>query len=206
MPDETISATFSRTYAAFMYIVTLCAGVATAHCSGVIATAELAGGVGSGVITNSGLVFVSNGGATNGGTAAIFDSFFFMRSQVGQVFSVDQSVDPQVNLFTSRLTNGFNDLINIVERLPGGGSFGQLTSEASFFSTRPASGNGIDLTGFSIERIDMTINQLSISSPGRDLNHNGIWTDYSVQATLSFIGSPVPEPCGTAIILGGLAV
>jgi hypothetical protein len=46
-------------------------------------------------------------------------------------------------------------------------------------------------SGFTIERMEMRINQISIS------------TSYSVQATLSFIGSPVPEPSGVALMFTG---
>src|SRR5205807_840551 len=133
----------------------------------------------------------------------VFDSFAFTPDQIAQVFSLDQSVDPDFNLFTSRLRNGVNDQITQISRLSGGGSVGALGSEAIFFSTRPPGGNGIDLTGFIIDRIDMKINQLSITSPGTDQAHDGIWTDYSIQATLSFIGSPVPEPSGAALIFTG---
>jgi hypothetical protein len=173
-------------------MLAICAGILDAHSSDVIATAELSAG-GSPVLTNSIQLFVRNGGVTNGGTASVFDSFFFTQNQAGQVFSVDQSVDPDFNLFTSRLMNGFNDQITIISRPAGGSIFGQLTSEANFFNTRPPTGNGIDLTGFTIERMEMRINQISIS------------TSYSVQATLSFIGSPVPEPSGAALIFTGFA-
>ena len=192
MPNEIPGATLSITRCAWILALALFGGILNARASDVIATAELSRG-GSPVNTNSVQLFVRNGGATNGGTATVFDSFFFTQDQVGQVFSLDQSVDPDFNLFISRLVNGFNDQITIIGRPAGGSSSGLLTSEASFFSTRPPTGNGIDLAGFTIERMDMRINQLSIS------------TSYSIQATLSLIGSPVPEPSGAALIFAGLA-
>src|SRR4051812_20244880 len=186
------------------FIASLGAGIIIAHGSGVIATANLTGGGGSSVVANSAQIFVSSGGPTNGGNATIFDSFFFTTNQVGQVFSLDQSVDPSFNLFISRLTNGTNDLLTIVSKVSGGGIAGANTLESTFLTTPPAGGNGIDLAGFSIQRIDLSLNQLNISSPGSNPNHNGIWTDYSIQATLSFIGSPVPEPSCPALIITGL--
>jgi len=184
--------------------VVLCVGNANVRSADIIATAEISGGGGSHFIGNSVQLYVSNGGATNGGGAAIFDSFTFTAAQLGQTFSVDQTVDAQFSAFVSRLTNGFNDQITRISKLTGGGESGLLTSEASFFSTRPAGGNGIDLAGFTIDRIDMTINQISIESPGSNLSGDGNWTDYSIQATLSFIGSQVPEPTGAALIFAGL--
>jgi hypothetical protein len=183
--------------------IVLGSGVLCAR-SDLVATAELNGGGGSHFIGTSVQLYVSNGGATNGGTAAVFDALSFTSVNLGQVFSLDQTVDPQFNLFVSRLTNGFNDQITRISRLTGGGSSGLLTSEANFFTTRPPGGNGIDLTGFTIDHIEMRINQISIDSPGRNLQGDGIWTDYSIQATMSFIGSPVPEPSAAALIGAGM--
>src|SRR6266581_2193641 len=206
MPGEILKATLHQVRSACALTLALCAGIFNAHSSDVIATAELSGGGGGHFIGSSVQLFVRNGGVTNGSTATVFDSFVLTPDEVGQVFSLDQSVDPDFNLFTSRLTNGVNDQITRISRLSGGGSSGLLASEASFFSTRPPGGNGIDLTGFTIDRIDVKINELSIASPGTDQAHDGIWTDYSIQATLSFIGSPIPEPAGVGVFFAALAL
>src|SRR5438552_13352071 len=107
MPGETLNTTFSHVRTC-VFTLALCAGICNAHSSDVIATAELSGGGGSHFIGNSVQLFLRSGGVTNGGTASVFDSFAFTPDQVGQVFSLDQSVDPDFNLFTSRLRNGVN--------------------------------------------------------------------------------------------------
>src|SRR5262249_45972572 len=73
------------------------------------------------------------------------------------------------------------------------------SSEPFFFTGFPYGGNGIDLGGFQVQRIDLTLNSLVFNSPGSNPRGDGNWTDFNINATLSFIGI-VPQP--TPPVLG----
>jgi hypothetical protein len=79
-----------------------------------------------------------------------------------------------------------------------------------------ASGTGgqdLGLIGAILERIELSINDMSIVSPGMDLNGDGNWTDESWDVTFRFFGTPsdagsepsvVPAP--GAIVLASIGL
>jgi hypothetical protein len=63
-----------------------------------------------------------------------------------------------------------------------------------------------DLFGYTIERIDRDLT-FSMQSPGRDLNGDGLWTDFHIGGVYEFWGTPTPEPATLMLLaLGSLAV
>jgi hypothetical protein len=74
----------------FIRLVAIMGLVGESSLADVLATAGWTGGGGTHSIRSSVQIYLSNGGATNGGAATIFDSFSFTASQSGQTFSLDQ--------------------------------------------------------------------------------------------------------------------
>ncbi len=174
---------------------------------GTVATANLSSGGGIHAIINQDLrVNLRYTGPTNATpTNTIFGQFTFHTNDVGSTFSIDAFSDPGFLPFLLRATNG---ILNTVAEsfFVGGNLSGAEVPETSFFTTFPYGGNnGIDLGGFQIQRIDLTLNSLTFASPGSNPVGDGIWTDYSWNITLSFIGV-VPEPSTAAILGCGLLV
>jgi len=121
----------------------------------------------------------------------IFAQFTFHTNDVGNVFSIDQFSDTNFTGFLSRATDGIDE--NVRETFTFGSPTGLQVryfgpdAEGYFFSNFPYGHNGHDLSGFQIQRIDLTLNSLVINSP------NTNETDFSIKGTLSFIGIvPVP--------------
>lgn len=79
--------------------------------------------------------------------------------------------------------------------------------EENAFGALPASYNGIDFEGSTVEAIIVTLRTVSLSSPGRDPNRNGDWTDFTVYADVEIEGtigpSPVPLPLPVSMLAAG---
>jgi PEP-CTERM motif len=182
-----------------------CLAVVESHAAvGTVATANISSGGGIHAIISQDLrITLGYTGPTN----TIFGQFTFHTSDVGSTFSIDQSSDPGFLPFLARATNGTLNTLSEIS-YAGGSLTGKDVPETSFFTSFPYGGNnGIDLGGFQIQRIDLTLNSLNFASPGSNPNGDGIWTDYSWNATVSFIGIlPVPEPGSAAILSTGLLV
>ena len=68
-----------------------------------------------------------------------------------------------------------------------------------------------DLIGYSISRIELHLDELTVDSPGDDPNGDGIWTDYSDEVTITFhgerMGDVIPEPATLSLLgFGALAL
>jgi len=172
---------------------------------GTIATADSSGGGGIPAIINQDFrITLGYSGPSN----TIFGQFTFHTSDVGSTFSIDQSSDPGFSSFLVQATNGILNTVSETFYAGGNESQGRDVSEPFFYTGFPYGGNnGTDLGGFQIQRIDLTLNSLGFSSPGRNLSGDGNWTDYSWGATISFVGvTPSPEPGSSAILVAGLLV
>jgi len=115
-------------------------------------------------------------------------------------FDVGSTFDILVRL----LTNGVNDQLGwTISGSMGGVSTGM--SEAAYFAGSPGVVNGIDFSRSTIDRIDFSVIN-RIASPGNDLNHDGIWTDWKFDLSMSVYGtSAVPEPSNILLVLAALA-
>jgi hypothetical protein len=165
---------------------------------GTVATAQFSRTGGFGVTADHSLRLALGYVPTN--TTSIFTQFTFHTNDVGGVFSVSQSSDPGFIGFLSGATNGILDFVRYNYAIGSGtGAYNESggLSETSFFTSFPHGGNGIDLSGFQVQRIDLTLNSLAFNP------NPGGFTDFSFNVTLSFIGV-VPEPSAAAILGAGL--
>ncbi len=118
---------------------------------------------------------------------------------IGRTVSLSSSTTAGFDFFSSLLTNGKNDAIIVLISCGGGSASGCGWYESTSFQ-KFVNSPYPDFHGYEITRIDLTINNLAISSPGSNPNGDGIWTDYSLDGTFTVYG--VPEP--TTLFLLGL--
>jgi len=111
---------------------------------------------------------------------------------------------PTFDVLVRLLTNGVNDQFSwSISGSMGGSSSG--LSEAAYFAGSQGTANGIDFAGSTIDRIEFSVVN-KIASPGNDLNHDGIWTDWNFDLSMNIYGtSAVPEPSNIALMLTALA-
>jgi hypothetical protein len=104
--------------------------------------------------------------------------------------------DAEFDAFVGLLTDGmpgsgssaFQDLVIL-------GRFGPESDVLDYHVTQTS----VDLFGYEIEFILRRLT-FSMESPGRDLNGDGLWTDFHVNGVYEIWGSPVPEPA--TLLLG----
>jgi len=113
---------------------------------------------------------------------------------VGDTFHIYDETDPDFDFMASMLTNGANDEI----------AFFTLGS-AHGWNDYLLAGGDIDFYGYTITSISLTVDFLSLTSPGRNPNGDGIWTDFNYDVTYKVWG--VPEPSTLfPLALGGLVL
>jgi hypothetical protein len=130
----------------------------------------------------------------------LFAGRSYFPSDVGQPIVATAANEVGFNAFVSSLTDGQFDYVTY--HIPFERDY---SSEANFF-TLPPGNNGVDFQGFRISSVVLVFNQLSFTSPGRNPNGDGLWTDFSFTADLSIIGSPIPEPSGGMLLSAGLLI
>ena len=132
----------------------------------------------------------------------LFDNVSFSGADIGRTFSIASPADDADFLAAVRsLTDGNDDQIMILEGTSflGGWTFG----ESTLFTNVPRAGP--DLSGYRIDAITLTIDQLWI---GRDYtvnpNASSPWTDTYGSATLSIEAVVIPEPSSACV--GGIGL
>lgn len=116
----------------------------------------------------------------SGPTHGVFDQFLLTTNDVGKVFTIARSDDPDFAFLESTLTNGISDSIgDYIQAGPCG--FSESTEEARYFSPLPASGNNVDFAGFHIDNFVLQVDGLTFA-------HTGQWTDMS-WSLLLFVNS-----------------
>ncbi len=117
----------------------------------------------------------------------LFEGYQFTTADVGKTFIDSQSNDPNFNALVNILNIDDEGLVAgfVGQGVPGG----TLGPEGGIFVP-----NFFYLSGYHIDNIDLTLNQLTMVSPGRNPNTDGRWTDISFTVSLQINSSPIPEP------------
>lgn len=151
------------------------------------------GGPGIGTGLN---LFVEYFGRTD---TTLFKNVVWTPAMVGQSILDTASSEPGYANFVSRLTDGVNQAIaGGAYVFPGGGGSSHGSLESKLLTTPPPGWNGIDLHGYPITGIRLTLNQISL-----DANADSNWTNYSWDDTLTIY--TVPEPSTFAVAALGAA-
>ncbi|MGB2987265.1 MAG: PEP-CTERM sorting domain-containing protein [Phycisphaerae bacterium] len=130
---------------------------------------------------------------------ALFDDLILSPDDdVGSTFAA--STDPYSDFdgFVTLLTNGTDDTLRMGTkfRVGSGGSTGEgLASESDWLSEFLAPG-AVDLSGYLIDEITLTVDKLTFDIPGSDPNGDGNWTDWNAEITFNI----VPEPVTLALL------
>jgi hypothetical protein len=133
-------------------------------------------------------VYFAIGSVSN--SVPLFGVYHFTTNDVGRTFIDSQSNDPNFSALVNILTGPHSDANGLVTGYVGQGvPGGTLGPEGGIFTPLP-----FYLSGYHIDNIELTVNELTIVSPGRDPNHNGRWTDINFDVTLLINSLPIPEP------------
>lgn len=126
----------------------------------------------------------------------VFDALTFTNGQTGVTYVVSSAADdPDFDALSNFLTDGTNSYIWFRDSLlPQGTGSGYGNSEFNFFALydRP------DAIGYVIDRYELTVNSLSINTPGEDPHGDGNWTSAGYNYTFRIYGSLIP-PTNTII-------
>lgn len=122
--------------------------------------------------------------------------FQFTTNDVGRMFTINEKTDTNFATLASILTNGEPDSIGVfymawVGTPMNGVGQGGSTYLYDAFAPLPAGNNGIDFRGFPINGVSILIDTLTFSSPGRNPNGNGRWTDVAFGGRLFVNGDPL---------------
>jgi hypothetical protein len=132
----------------------------------------------------------------------LFEASNFQQTDDGLVLTADSLSDPDFDQIAAQLTNGaLLDKVFVETRLLGSSGAAGAGHNEFYWAGRPGSTAAADFSGYVIDRIEMTCELVSWTSPGRDSNNNGIWTDYEIDTRLDFYGTPVPEPAHASALI-----
>jgi len=118
---------------------------------------------------------------------------------IGKAVTIDASNDPNFGAFVGLLTDGMGELQDFSQSFgpnsQGGGV--TLSNHEDFFLYN--NGVGPQLQPGSVGSLTLTLNSLTLNSPGTNPNGNGVWTD--VKSNFMISGSDVPEPAMAPLII-----
>jgi hypothetical protein len=96
---------------------------------------------------------------------------------------------PYFDNVVSEITNGVSGYIEAEVRASTGAFASSYPrTEPQFFGDQVGP-SGVDLAGYRIDRIGFRVDEITIDSPGRDPNGDGIWTDFSIKGAFLFKGT-----------------
>lgn len=110
------------------------------------------------------------------------------ESKVGQIIRIDQNNNPDFNNALALLTNGIDDGFWFYV-LYGFGSSGRGGPESDFIKGGFTGVNNPDLIGLNISYFLLHVDRVQFITPGQDINHDGVWTDYYVDLRLVAMGT-----------------
>ena len=130
----------------------------------------------------------------------LFETSVLTQGDDGLVLVANSLSDPDFADIATQLTNGATgDKVFIETRLIGYGAAGASHNEF-YWAARPGSSAPADFSNYTIDSIEMVVEQISWTSPGRNTNNDGSWTDYVIDTRLDFYGTPIPEPSVAAML------
>jgi hypothetical protein len=109
-------------------------------------------------------------------------------SNVGQTFYTSPE-DTYFDIYASMLTSGSNDYFTLHSHLAGDYDGVRWWGPESALINKFIQTDYVDFYGGEINEIGMTVNSLTLVSPGRNPNNDGIWTDYDFDVTFTIIGT-----------------
>jgi hypothetical protein len=121
---------------------------------------------------------------------------FVTPSESSRTFSWSDTT-PGFGPIAARMTDGQNEEIDVFQTGGWGGNAESAWLTGIFGSS--LSTNGVDLQGFIVSRIDMRVDFLRLTSPGRDLFGDGQWTDVDFSGEFLIYGDAVPEPAASSL-------
>jgi hypothetical protein len=107
-------------------------------------------------------------------------------NDVGHMFSTSRASTTNFDVFASMLTDGKPDEIGYLVV----GFYGNIRTEATFFSPLPVDGNGVDFQGFQIDSFVFQLEELTLVSPGSNPRGDGRWTDVTFTFSIYVYGYP----------------
>ena len=133
----------------------------------------------------------------------LFEDLLLDESDVGKTFAATAATDPDFGDFAAFLTNGQDDVVTYSAGVVGGGFGSRDGHESNLYGGQLGS---VDAAGIAIDGVELRVDALSLASPGSDPNHDGNWTDYELDVTVSLVPEAEdPEGLGAALaVLGGL--
>jgi hypothetical protein len=133
--------------------------------------------------------------------ASIFADTTIHLSDIGKPFVATPDNDPGFAKWAELMTDGINQTI-ILANGPFTGAGGY---ECNILHGDDSCAVGVDFQGFVVDRVTFTVKEWYYDSPGRDLGHNGMWTDTYSAIRLTIEGYAVPEPHSAGLIVIGVA-
>lgn len=126
-------------------------------------------------------------------------------SDVGETFTQSPVTSPYFDFFASLLTSGTDDFLIIWRHFPEitGGGAGTGTLESNWLN-KFIQTETVDFYGWQVTEINLTVNSLTIDTPGSNPIGDGIWTDYVYDVTFSIYG--IPEPATLLLLAFGMVV
>jgi hypothetical protein len=126
----------------------------------------------------------------------LFELLALAPANVGRRVSADSSADQDFAEIAEQLTDGDEDVLrfrSMLVRATGGVVEGDSEAILEYEAFFPAHPTFVDFSEFIVEEIRLTLDALTLASPGTDQNGDGQWTDYSYRVTYSVTGYPLPK-------------
>ncbi|NIT60734.1 MAG: PEP-CTERM sorting domain-containing protein [Aliifodinibius sp.] len=137
---------------------------------------------------------------TDHGPTKLLDWGVVTPSDVGETFTQSPVTSPNFDFFASLLTSGTDDILCIQIYFPDHSYHGRQALESYWFNKFIQTEN-VDFYGWQVTEISLTVNSLTIDTPGRNPNGDGIWTDCAYDVTFTIYG--IPEPATVLLLAFG---
>ena len=112
----------------------------------------------------------------------VFEGVGVRPADQGRTFTIEAADDPQFATLAAILTNGLDDTIAVEERNADGGGGARIGPESVFLVGLDPGFTGPDLSGFTLTRIRLVVDQFSTTL-------NGGQTDHQFSVRFVFIGT-----------------